>query len=151
MPSPVPATRTASASASNAQRWNGQEQRSFVGGASIGGPYYDHLTAGQFGLQSAGLVTTGVLTGAATTVYAMTSSAQMRYYMVFAKISGGTSSATNYSAYALVAADSTSKLMQHIDGADLAISVSSLNIQVTQSSGSTQVIEVQVIPVFQVF
>ena len=131
--------------------WQGNDERSLVGGGHIGGPYYSSLSAGQFALQSAGLVTTGLVSGAATTVYTMVSSGQMRYYMVFAKILGGTASATNYSAYALVAADSTSKLMQHIDGADLVLSVSGLNIQATQSSGGPLAVEVQVIPVFQVF
>jgi hypothetical protein len=81
--------------------------------------------------------TTSVPSATATTVYALPSSGQIRYFQVFIGTGGGTADTTNYAAYAIIAADSTARLMTVVQGGLMTISLSGLNIRVTQGSGVT--------------
>lgn len=112
------------------------------GGISLTGLYTSNL-----GVEDTSTFTS-CLTGVPTTCYTIISSTQMRYYSIFAKLVAGTSSATNYSAYMLVAADSTTKIIQQVNGSLLTISISGLSVQVTQSSATTQNVMLQIIPIF---
>ena len=90
--------------------------------------------------------------GVAATVYTIAASTQMRYFYVFVKVVAGTASASDYSAYALIAADNAAgggpKILHQVNGAKLTITVSGLAIQATQSSGGAQNVAAAVIPVF---
>jgi hypothetical protein len=77
--------------------------------------------------------------GAATTVYAIPNAAPSAY-LVHANI-GSVGDATNYSAFAVVVADGASaRIALSSNGALQTITLSGLNIQTTQSSGSTQTV-----------
>ena len=81
--------------------------------------------------------TTSVPTGTATTVYTLPSSGHVKYFQVFIGPGAGTADTTNYAAYAIIAADSTARLMTVVQGGMLTISLSGLNIRITQGSGTT--------------
>ena len=81
--------------------------------------------------------TTSVPSATATTVYTLPSSGHIRYFQVFIGPGQGTADTNNYAAYAIIAADSTAKLMTVVQGGLLTISLSGLNIRITQGSGTT--------------
>ena len=96
--------------------------------------------------------------GALTTVYVIEKSDQVRYFHVYAKIRGGTSDVDSYSAYALIAADSTSRVMHRVNGSRLTLSLHNPpgepsepgEIQIIQVSGARKEVEVFVAPIFPV-
>lgn len=77
--------------------------------------------------------------GTATTIYAMPNTAPAAY-LVHANV-GPTGDATNYSAFAVVVSDGASaRTALSSNGALQTITLSGLNIQTTQTSGSTQTV-----------
>lgn len=89
-----------------------------------------------FAAQSAG-------DGVATTLYAIPNAAPAMY-LISANI-GTTNDPANYSAFAIVAADGTvARLLNQSNGLLNIITLSGLNIQVTQNSGATQVINLTI-------
>jgi hypothetical protein len=75
----------------------------------------------------------------ATVVYTFPHSHSMVYYQVFVRLHGvTTTSASDYAAYALIAADSSPSILHQVDGAKMKITVVGLNILVTQSNGATR-------------
>jgi hypothetical protein len=60
-------------------------------------------------------------------------------YIVSATINSASASAANYSAYAIICVqNTTAKIMTQVNGALMTITLSGLNVQVTQSSGGNQ-------------
>ena len=81
--------------------------------------------------------TTSVPSATATTVYTLPSSGHIKYFQVFIGPGAGTADTANYAAYAIIAADSTARLMTVVQGGLVTISLSGLNIRITQGSGTT--------------
>jgi len=128
------------------RNWTGGDGR---GKTELGGPSYSGLNTKALNVLGTG---TGTVcpSGTPTTVYKVNSSSQMMYYIVFVKMQTSTASASNYAAYAIIGADTTATILQQHNGALLTISLSGLAIQVTQSTGASQTVEVLVTTFFPV-
>lgn len=85
---------------------------------------------------------TGVPNNTATTILTLPASTPGVFtivYQVVASIPGGVGDPNNYCAYALIAVDTgVAIIKQNLPGVKLAISLSGLNVQVTQTSGNPQ-------------
>jgi hypothetical protein len=94
--------------------------------------------------QDTGAVTIGHNT--ATNIY--TNSGIRGLYLVYVSLPAGDGAVANYTAYAIIAFDtSASRIMQQTDGLNLFITLSGNNVQARQTSGGVQSVEFRIIKI----